>query len=281
MRNASRDEPEPETIVQLSFEPLVVGVRPGGHFLLAAHFVIAPGYRISWKYPGEVGTATVVSFRAPAGFEVGPVQFPAPERYTVPGGYVGYGYEKEAAVFVDVKAPGTLRRDDVSRFDLSASWVACKKRCTDEHTDAFVELTTTYGGARAQEVEAALAPMRARLPQPLSRLEGAEQTWEPGGRSAALVVKLPGATPKDFISDASGDPKPTKTALADAEIRFTYDQAPVAGTRPLRGVIVASVGGKDAFYDFEASLPEEHDTAPPPPRKAPAKRAGKTPKKKR
>ena len=48
------DEPAermPESVVQLSFEPLVTGVRPGRTFLLAAHFRISPGYRISWKSP--------------------------------------------------------------------------------------------------------------------------------------------------------------------------------------------------------------------------------------
>src|SRR5689334_9801660 len=50
-------EREPESIVQLAFEPLAMGVRPGGKIVLAAHFRIAPGYRISWKASGEVGQA--------------------------------------------------------------------------------------------------------------------------------------------------------------------------------------------------------------------------------
>src|SRR5690242_7951681 len=47
-------EPAPESVVQVSLEPLVTGVRPGQRFWLAAHFRIAPGYRISWKNPGDV-----------------------------------------------------------------------------------------------------------------------------------------------------------------------------------------------------------------------------------
>jgi DsbC/DsbD-like thiol-disulfide interchange protein len=252
------DEPAermPEAVVQLSFEPLVTGVRPGRKFLLAAHFRIAPGYRISWKNPGDVGKETIVSVRAPAGFEVGDATFPVPERYTVPGGYVGFGYQNETAVFVEVKAPAALSRGAVHRFDLSASWVACKKECATEHTDAFVELATTYGNAAAKEVEASLASFKARLPTPLADVKDAEQKWELG-RNATLVVKVPGSTLKEFISDGKAEPAPKKVAISGAEARFVFDDAPRAGSKPLRGLILASAeNGGDAFFDLDAATP--------------------------
>jgi thiol:disulfide interchange protein DsbD len=155
-------ESVPESVVQVTFEPLVTAVRPGKPFLLAAHFRIARGYRISGKDPGEVGKPTVVSFQAPDGFEVGEVSFPTPERYTV-GGYVGFGYQDETAVFVEIKPPKRLKSDGVHRFDVSASWVACKRECATEHTDAFLELTTGYGDVADKETEAELAPFKARL----------------------------------------------------------------------------------------------------------------------
>jgi DsbC/DsbD-like thiol-disulfide interchange protein len=249
-------EREPEAVVGLSFEPLSSGVRPGGKVILAAHFRIAPGYRISWKTAGDVGSPTSVVFRAPAGFEVGPVQFPTPERYTTPGGG-GIGYEKETAVFVEVKVPGNVRRDDVHRFDLDATWVACRRICATERTAAFVELTTTYGDTRVREIETTLAPFRARVPLPLHDLPSAEASWEKGPRNAFLVVKMPGAVPRDFFSDGSADPKPEKTAITDGELRFAFDEAAGAGSRPLRGIIVASVEGKEAFYDLEAPLADD------------------------
>src|SRR5258707_7947942 len=54
-------ERTPESVVQVTLEPLVTGVRPGRKFLLAAHFRIAPGYRISWTNAGDVGKETVVT----------------------------------------------------------------------------------------------------------------------------------------------------------------------------------------------------------------------------
>ena len=53
-------EPMPESVVKVTFEPLVTGVRPGRKFLIAARFKIARGYRISWSNAGDVGKDTVV-----------------------------------------------------------------------------------------------------------------------------------------------------------------------------------------------------------------------------
>jgi thiol:disulfide interchange protein DsbD len=250
-------EAMPESVVQTSLEPLVAGVRPGGKVVLAAHFRITPGYRISWKYPGDVGQPTEVTFRAPEGFEVGPVKFPAPMRYTVPGNYTGYGYENETAVFVEVKAPSNVKRGAVHRFDLVASWVACKKQCATERTEAFVELATASGNVRVEDVEKALEPFRARIPKPLEDLKGAEQTWETGGRHPTLVVKLPHAKPVEFFPDGKSEPAPTKVALSDGEIRFRFDEAPRPGWRRLAGVVAVTLDGKDAFFDLEAAAPGE------------------------
>jgi DsbC/DsbD-like thiol-disulfide interchange protein len=183
------------------------------------------------------------------------VQFPAPERYTAQGSYTGYGYKDETAVFVEVRAKANLGSNDVSRFDLDASWVACKRECATERTSAFVELPTTYGPAPAADVAKSVEPFLARIPKPFFDEAKAEKRWDEGQRDATFVVKLPGATLKDFISDGSGDPAPSKTSFADDEAHFVFEAAPKPGSRPLRGVLVASAAGKDEFYDLEAPLP--------------------------
>lgn len=249
-------EAAPESVVQVSFEPLVTGVLPGGKFLVAARFRMAPGYRISWKVAGDVGQPTAVEFRAPAGFEVGPAQFPAPAKYPVPGGYTSYGYERETAVFAEVRAPASIRGGAVHRFDMDARWVACKKQCSSEHTSAFVEIPTAFGAVAAKDVEASLEPFRKRLPKPLSDVRDAAQEWAVGGQGATLVVKLPGAAVRDFFSDATADPAPTKATFGEGEARFDYDDAPKPGSRPLRGVLVAGPAGAEEFFDLEATLPD-------------------------
>lgn len=240
----------PEAAVNVSFEPLVGTVRPGTRFWIAAHFRIAPGYRIGWKAKGDVGRATAVTFRAPAGFDVGPVQFPAPLRFADDARGDWVGYESETAVFAEVKAPSTVRPDDVIRLDLFAEWSACRDECRIARTSAFVELEASRGVvSRSREVEASLAKFRARIPKPAPR---AETSWEVTPKEAKYVVRLKGATLTDFFSDGSAKPVPLSvTANDDGGLAIRYDEAPGPGTRPFRGVIAALVNAKETFYEFE------------------------------
>ena len=64
-----------------------------------------------------------------------------------------------------------------------------------------MELATAYGDTRARDIEASLAPFRARVPAPLASLKDSEAKWDTSGKDALLVVKMPGAIPKDFFSD--------------------------------------------------------------------------------
>jgi DsbC/DsbD-like thiol-disulfide interchange protein len=244
----------PEASVSVSLEPLVAAIKPGSRFLIAAHFRIAPGYRIGWKAKGDVGRATSVTFRAPAGFDVGPIQYPAPQRFSGTEGGAArgewLGYENETAVFAEVKAPSTVRADDVIRLDLFAEWAACKDECQVAKTAAFIELEAARSvAARSREVEASLARFRARLPGPAPR---SEATWEVTPKEARLVVRVKGATLTDFFSDGSARPAPLNvTASEGGALAIRYDDAPSLGDRPFRGVIAALVNAREAFYEFE------------------------------
>jgi DsbC/DsbD-like thiol-disulfide interchange protein len=239
---------DPEASVSVSFEPLVTGIRPGMRFMIAAHFKIAPGYRIGWKAKGDIGRSTVVTFRAPAGFDVGPVQYPAPVRLEDGPRGEWLGYEGETAMFAEVKAPSTVRPDDVVRLDMFVEYAACRDECRVAKSSAFVELEAARGDTRAREEEAELAKFRARLPKPGSHLDA---NWQIGSRDATLVVKMKGGTLTDFFSDGSAKPAPLDVNAEGGTLSIRYDEAPGPGTRPLRGVVAAHVDSKETFYDFE------------------------------
>jgi len=240
---------DPESAVNVTFEPLVTGIRPGQRFWLAAHFRIQDGYRIGWKAKGEVGRATVVTFRAPAGFDVGPAQFPAPTRFSEKGRGDWLGYEQETVVFAEVKAPSTVRADDVVRLDLFAEWAACRDECRVARTAAFVELEAAHGDARARDAEAAVAKFRARLPKPMPRID---TIWDVTEKDATLQVKMKGVALTDFFSDGSAKPAPLGITADAGTLLVRYDEAPRPGTRPLRGVLAGTAGSAPAYYEFEA-----------------------------
>jgi thiol:disulfide interchange protein DsbD len=238
----------PESTVNLSFEPLVTGIRPGQRFMVAAHFKIAPGYRIGWKGKGDVSRATVVTFRAPAGFDVGPSQFPAPARFTDGSRGDWLGYEGETAIFAEVKAPSTVRPDDVIRLDMFVEYAACRDECRVAKSSAFVELEASRGDARAHQAESQLTKFRARLPKSGAHLDA---NWQVTSKDATLVVKMKGATLTDFFSEGTARPAPLDVTAEGGALAIRYDEAPGPGTRPLRGVVAARVDSRDAFYEFE------------------------------
>jgi thiol:disulfide interchange protein DsbD len=132
-----------DSVVFAEFQSSAQAIRPGGKFLLAVRFDIAGDYRISGSDPGDVGRSTQVKFEVPEGFSVGPVQFPEPQRFDLPGGLVSYGYKGQTAVFAEVTAPSRLSQSRAYRFDVKADWFACKRDCATEELQAWFELVSS------------------------------------------------------------------------------------------------------------------------------------------
>ena len=170
------DEALPETIVRSTFISSASAIRPGKTFLLAVRLGMVEGYRIFWKNPGDFGKSTRVRFTAPEGFEVSEPMYPKPERFSSKSGFTSYGYEGETAIFVEVRAPKRLDRQQVYRFDVEADWFACKKQCASEQTQAFFEMTVDPA-ALAEELEEPLGELLKSVPRPFSELRRAKHNW--------------------------------------------------------------------------------------------------------
>src|SRR5271169_101972 len=68
------------------------GIAPGQSFTLGLRLSHAPGWHSYWVIPGDSGLPTRVTWRLPAGFSAGELQWPAPHRLAI-GPLVDYGYE--------------------------------------------------------------------------------------------------------------------------------------------------------------------------------------------
>jgi len=98
------------------------------HFLsgstttIGIHFKLDPQWHIYWKNPGDSGAAPKFNFES-KGAQLGPIQWPAPER--IPYAHlINLGYEKEAAFLFDVHPSG----DEVS-MTANLEWLICKEEC--------------------------------------------------------------------------------------------------------------------------------------------------------
>jgi len=156
---------------------------PGGTFQVGVLFEIEEGWHLYWKNPGDAGLATEVRLTLPSGLEAGPPRWPAPVRFTQPGGLVGYGYERSLLLASEVRLAG---RPPAAGTPVAAeaSWLACKDVCLL----GSVRLEERWPlPAAAAEFERWRAELPATDPPFSVNVTGG---WSSGARRAAITVWL-------------------------------------------------------------------------------------------
>lgn len=246
--------PGPESVVHAELQTSAQAVKPKGKFLLAVRFDIESGYRISWQNPGDVGKTTRVVFEVPDGFSVGPLQYPAPQRFELPGKLVSYGYEKQTAIFAEVTAPERLPEGHTYRFDVKADWLACNNECANEELSAWFELPSS---ALAPEpvLPPELAVYHDAVPTAFGDLPDSTLGWKGSARRPALTLEAAQVKWLDFFPGNAEQPKLLAIKAEGEQLRLEF--AGASTTHPLRGVAVAEIEGKTSFFDVNVPWPTE------------------------
>jgi DsbC/DsbD-like thiol-disulfide interchange protein len=249
---AAPQQPSDEMIVRAELQSSAQAVEAGGKFLLAVRFQIPEHYRISWTNPGDVGKTTHVSFEAPEGFVVGPLQFPVPQRFNLPGKLVSYGYERETAVFAEVTAPEKLSDKQVLRFDVKADWLACKEECANEELGAWFELVSQRRAPEPQ-LPAELAAYYETIPRAFAELPEAKHDWKVTRGKPKLTLSAADVTWVDFFP---GDPELPRLLGVDHDGQGLHVKfAKAAASGQLRGLALGEVEGKLASFDVDVPWP--------------------------
>jgi DsbC/DsbD-like thiol-disulfide interchange protein len=254
---AAWPEPAPaagssESIVHAQFETSAQAVEPGGRFLLAVRFQIPDEYRISWTNPGDVGQSTHVAFEVPEGFVLGPLQFPAPRRFNLPGKLVSYGYDRETAVFAEVTAPEHLSESQVVRFDVKADWLACKEECASEELGAWFELLSKRRAPEPQLPED-LDSYYSALPKAFADLPEASHDWKITRGKPALTLSAADVKWLDFFPSDPEQPKLLGVERSGDALHVKFAKAASSGQ--LRGLALGEVEGKLASFDVDVPWP--------------------------
>jgi len=190
----------------------------------------------------------------PEGFTVGELQFPAPERFELPGKLVNYGYENQTAIFAEVTAPDKLPDGRTYRFDVKADWLACMDECASEELSAWFELASSWH-APEPELPADLAQAYASIPHAFSELPDSGVDWKGGMAHPALTLKAPEVKWVDFFPGDGEQPKLLRVKPAGEALELKFARATTE--KPLRGLAIGEVEGKTAFYDVNVPWPTE------------------------
>ncbi len=155
----------PHARVELISE--VASVRAGDAFAVALRFQLAEGWHIYWRNPGDSGAKPRVDWTLlPAGFEVGEIQWPWPERLPA-GPLMNFGYEGEVLLPSPVVPPTDLGAGTVT-LQADVDWLVCKIDCIPESGTLELQLPV---GTAAPQLDARwrdrFAKTRAALPEPL------------------------------------------------------------------------------------------------------------------
>jgi DsbC/DsbD-like thiol-disulfide interchange protein len=208
-------------------------VQPGDAFRIGVLFTLEPGWHVHWQNPGGSGAPVAIDFRLPERFEIGPLQWPVPVRFTQPDGGVGYGYRDEVLIYADGRASNRDVDDgETWPFAAEARWLACAVECAADRVTLTLALPGSISGTRL--VDLINAPRIDAWARRLPLGSGSSVlpfTAASVQEAAGLVVSLAWRTPATGVewfpfeetsaifpmSDVGGSRRRTRIALLPTE----------------------------------------------------------------
>ncbi|MDX2238102.1 MAG: protein-disulfide reductase DsbD family protein [Hyphomonadaceae bacterium] len=211
-------------------------VAPGETFTVVLRQTMAPGWHTYWRNPGDSGEPTELTWSAPAGFVVGDMGWPAPERLPL-AGIMQYGYSGEALYPITLTAPASARPGESAAFTVDAYWLICADVCIPEEGVLRLSVPIAAQGADDPVWAQRAAAARAALPQPY-----AGEARITAGAPAILSVAHAGPVRDPyfypFARDAvrHSDPQPAQAGAGGFSLALNAGAGGALGTAPLSGV---------------------------------------------
>ena len=164
-------------------------VESGKPFRLGIYFKIAPKWHTYWQFGASPYFPFGVEWELPAGWQVGPVNFPLPELVVDQDGNTLFGYEHEVLFSMAITPSGKPLQGEV-RIGAKLRWQVCEKECILGNAD--LELKLPAGEAKPANAEL-FAKWKAQFPR-----EDAPPTKDVNyeAKDKTLVVRV-GGLPKD------------------------------------------------------------------------------------
>jgi len=238
-----------QTLVEASLLADTTAVVPGQPFRLGLLLRMAPGWHTYWENPGDSGLATKFDPQLPDGFTAGNIEWPLPRRLVEPGDIQVYAYKNEVLLVRTITPPAAIDAAEIV-IPAKSSWLVCEAICIPGKAEVSVTLPVA-GSATAANTDlfatfAALVPSSDKAPFNVA-WTATPTGWNLGLRNAA------GATRADFYPFAD-DQHPVGHTAPRELVDGAADLAiPVAGSPPVRGVVVLENGQRRGWIIDSAS----------------------------
>ena len=238
-------------------------ISSGENLSLGVHFKLEPHWHIYWKNPGNSGLPVRIKWKLPEGFEVGPIQWPTPDRISL-ASLVTYGFENEVTLLASLSVPENLKPDQEIRIEAEVDWLMCKALCVPGKADLFIDLLVASKPIGSKDFQI-FEKARAQLPK-------RNDQWKLSTRQVdgALELHIQGQTER--LGDWYFFPEMEGVLDPNAEQVATYGEAGAIQLRlpllpnvgfagePIRGVLTNDAGSWQVTLNdvMGASLPPEH-----------------------
>ncbi len=206
-------------------------VRPGQTLLLGLHFELEDGWHIYWDGFNDTGFPPMVEWSLPEGVSVGPMLWPAPERYISPGNILDHVYEGRPTILVPITVDPSVPAGETLEIRGEVEWLVCNDICLPGFGPISIDLQVAAGqaGTPAQLApDSRIGRAAASLPQPvrsLEQVEGLSLRWSDdviavqvdGAESLAFFPAQDSVSLVSVIGDASSEGETMTLRIGDGD----------------------------------------------------------------
>lgn len=142
---------------------------PGSHIWVGVWFQMEKGWHVYWENPGDSGEPPKIQWQVPAGFHMGAIEWPAPQKLTAPS-IVDYGYENEVLLFAPLNVPANLGDGGSVTVGAKVNWLVCREMCIPGEAQLSLTLPVSskvkgFKGTASSVDVAELINARAEVPK--------------------------------------------------------------------------------------------------------------------
>ena len=186
LRPAIAQTYEGRELVQATLLADATAIVPGKPFTAGVLLRMVPNWHTYWKFPGDAGLPTEITWKLPDGWKAGEIQWPIPLKLDEPGGIQIYGYHDEVLLLQEITPPASLI-DPKVQLAAEASWLVCEKICIPGSAKLQLELPVAPQNATANEE--LLSRYRRSLPQGWPDGKVANAIWQREGDQLRLTLE--------------------------------------------------------------------------------------------
>lgn len=209
--------------VEAELVPLYESLQPGKPFYVALRLKHDKNWHTYWK-SSSTGYAPSLTWKLPAGFSAGPIEWPAPRPYQLDF-IVDFIFEDEVFLPVKITPPSNLSSGDTITLSADAEWLMCEKVCIPGSASLSLSLLVSDANPVlhpqwGKPIQTTLANLPIALPDVTARATLIENTF-------TLTVKSPNhslsALGEIYFFSDNGliEPTPSQTATANNDGSFT------------------------------------------------------------